>query len=478
MTQPRSALDGRSHALVVDVDGTLLRTDLLWEGIVRLTFSQPWKAFLLFGLLLRGKAWMKCWVAKTANLDLTAMPFEEPVRQCIEAAKALGVPVILASAADLEQVRELGRVCGISKVLATQGSTNLRGTAKLSVILQSSEVFDYIGDSHADLPIWQKARTAIAVNPSRSTFRRAQRMRPDLKTIRTRPPVWRTLPRAMRPHQWAKNTLLFLPAIAAHLRWEASAFLTLILGFVAFSFVASAVYLMNDLADLPHDRRHPTKKNRPLAAGDLTIPAAVAAATMLLIISAIVSFSLPGTFRLVLATYFGLTVAYSLILKRRIVVDVIALATLYTIRVVAGATLLSVPLSRWFLAFSVFFFFSLALVKRVIELKATEAASEERVAGRGYRAEDLPILLSLGAAAISASSLVYCLYITGNEVNQLYENPDMLWLGLPIFLYWQARIWLLANRQAVDDDPVSFALKDRMSYLSGLSFLLIVWLAT
>lgn len=286
------------------------------------------------------------------------------------------------------------------------------------------------------------------------------------------------LVRTLRPHQWAKNLLLLLPALAAHVPWDGPRVMTMLMGLAAFSALASAVYVANDLVDLPHDREHPTKRFRPIAAGDLPREAAVAAALLLVGLSLGLATQLPWRFQIVLGAYLVLTTAYSFVLKRRAMMDVIVLASLYATRIVAGAVLMDVPLSRWFLAFSVFFFFSLALVKRLTELLSRPPQGAEHLAGRGYRATDVPVLLSLGSAAVGASSLVYCLYITGDEVNALYGEPDLLWLGLPIVLYWQARVWMLANRQAIDEDPVAFALRDRMSYLLGLAFMAIVWVAS
>lgn len=285
--------------------------------------------------------------------------------------------------------------------------------------------------------------------------------------------------REIRPHQWAKNLLIFVPAMAAHLEWTQAQVVSLVSGFVAFSLLASSVYVVNDLVDLPNDRQHTTKRNRPIAVGLISPGAAISGALLLTAAAAFITWQLPRQFQLTLAVYLVLTTAYSFFLKRRVLLDVICLASLYTIRVVAGSTLVDAPLSQWFLAFSIFFFFSLALVKRVAELRPLVAIAEERaVAGRGYVAPDLPTLTSLGTAASMASSLVFCLYITSAEVTRLYHHPSLLWLGLPLFLYWQARVWLLTSRGRMNEDPVVFALKDRMSYLIAIGFMVTIWLAT
>jgi 4-hydroxybenzoate polyprenyltransferase len=284
--------------------------------------------------------------------------------------------------------------------------------------------------------------------------------------------------REIRPHQWAKNLLIFVPAMAAHLSWTGDQVLLLLSGFAAFSLLASSVYVVNDLVDLPNDRQHATKRHRPIAAGQISPAAATAGALLLIAISAVITWTLPRQFQLTLAIYLVITTAYSFVLKRRVLLDVICLASLYTIRVVAGSTLVDAPLSQWFLAFSIFFFFSLALVKRVAELRPLVSSGEQSVAGRGYVAPDLPTLTSLGTAASMASSLVFCLYITSDEVTRLYQHPALLWVGLPLFLYWQARVWLLTSRGRMNEDPVVFALKDAMSYLIAAGFLVTIWLAT
>jgi len=281
----------------------------------------------------------------------------------------------------------------------------------------------------------------------------------------------------IRPHQWAKNLLIFLPGLAAHLHWDRAQVIQSLSGFAAFSFLASAVYVINDLVDQPNDRVHPTKRNRPVAAGRISPGAAIAGAVLLVALAVAATWRLPRDFQLTLMVYLAITTAYSFLLKRRILLDVICLASLYTIRVVAGSTLVAAPLSQWFLAFSIFFFFSLALVKRVAELRPLMAESDQPVAGRGYAATDLPTLTSLGTGASMASALVYCLYITSAEVTLLYRHPKMLWVGLPLFLYWAGRVWLLTTRGRMNEDPVVFALKDRMSYLIAAGFMITIVIA-
>lgn len=463
--------------LVVDVDGTLVRSDLLWEGLVRVALRRPGRLLPVLPALLRGRAAFKAAVARASELEVDHMPLEPATLALIEQARADGQPVVLASAAHESQVERLALRVGAADTFGSTADHNLKGAAKLERIRARYAAFDYVGNDDADLPLWKEARRAFAVNPAGATVRRARRSRDDLVVVRQRAGTLRATIRLVRPHQWSKNTLLFLPALAAHLAMSMDVVITLLAGFVAFSFVASAVYIVNDLADLANDRVHATKRSRPLAAGDLSIPHALAVAALLIVAAALIAVPLPQAFQALLAGYLALTTAYSMVLKRRAIVDVITLASLYTLRVMAGAALVAVPLSRWFLAFSVFFFFSLALAKRVVELARQPAGTTGPLPGRGYSIADVPVLISLGTTAVMASTLVYCLYITGTEVGELYRRPDVLWLGLPILLYWQSRLWMFAGRNALHEDPVVFAMKDRISRVLLVGFLVVVWIA-
>lgn len=289
-----------------------------------------------------------------------------------------------------------------------------------------------------------------------------------------RVPAWLRL---LRPHQWTKNLLVMLPAVAAHMAWSADLGLRLALGFVALSLVASTLYVVNDILDLPHDRAHSVKRFRPLAAGEMSRSAAAALAVVLAVLAVAAALPLSGDFAAVLACYAVLSAGYSFLLKRKPILDAITLASLYTIRVVAGAVLAPAPLSQWFIAFAVFFFLSLALVKRYVEVAERPTEGGGAPLGRGYVREDLPVLASLGISSAVVATLVYCLYITGPDVTRLYVRPDLLWVGLPILLYWQARVWLLTVRGYMHADPVVYALTDRVSYLLLCGFILVTLLA-
>ncbi len=297
---------------------------------------------------------------------------------------------------------------------------------------------------------------------------------PELrKTSGAAPPRFALL-RALRPHQWAKNLLILVPVLAAH----RTPGLSVAIAFASFSLLASTVYLTNDVVDLEHDRLHPRKRSRPLASGAMTRAGALTLAAVLLVVSLLLALALPRSFLAVWLAYLVATSAYSLGLKRRVVLDVIILAGLYTARVVAGAAATGVPLSSWFLAFSVFVFTSLALLKRGVEALEARAGDQKALGGRGWRVEDLPVLAAAGVACAVAAALVYCLYITGPDVLRLYRRPELLWIGLPLLLYWLTRAWLLALRGEIHDDPVVFALEDPTSWAVLVIMALAVWLAT
>lgn len=464
--------------LILDIDGTLLKSDLLWESVAALVASHPVKSLLIPFYILRGRPALKNFLARESGLDVSEVPLSPSARGMIERAEAEGRMVILASGSPQSMVDALAERVGADEGWGTDRKTNLTGSSKLARILEDYESFDYVGNSWVDIPMWKEARKAIAINPKRLAVWLGKRARPDLEIINDKMPTWRCWVRALRPHHWAKNTLVFLPALAAQLAPNVGLALLLLAGFAAFCAMTSAVYLVNDVADLSSDRRHPTKCHRPLAAGELSISHALAAAVLLAVAAGALAWYLSPLFAAVLASYLILTTLYSASLKRKLVIDVITLASLYTIRVVAGAVLVEVPLSRWFLAFSIFLFLSLALVKRVVELEELKAGDVSAAAGRGYRVDDLTVLTGLGTAAAAASALVYCLYITSDDVLRLYTRPDVLWIGLPLFLYWIARLWVLAGRGVVHEDPVAYALGDRATYAVFAAFVATIWLAT
>ncbi|MCI0673327.1 MAG: UbiA family prenyltransferase, partial [Myxococcaceae bacterium] len=322
------------------------------------------------------------------------------------------------------------------------------------------------------------AQEALVVGAAPAVQRRCAALGQPVRTFGAPRPGWRGWLKALRIHQWAKNVLVFVPLLAAHRGLEPALIGRALLGFIAFCLVASSVYLLNDLLDLPSDRRHPTKRNRPFASGALPLEAGLVVAPLLLAAGAALAFILPPAFGAALGGYYVITLAYSFHLKRVELLDVLVLAGLYTVRILAGSLAVDVPTSSWLLSFSMFLFLSLALVKRVSEARRLRLANEDLVHGRGYGGGDYEALMGLGTAAGYVAAVVLSLYINSDTVSRLYVHPERLWLLCPVLLYWVSRIWLLAHRGKVDEDPLIFALRDPVSIAAGLIAAAILFFAT
>ena len=280
---------------------------------------------------------------------------------------------------------------------------------------------------------------------------------------------WRTWLRAWRVHQWAKNMLVFVPLFASHQIFNVAKLTTVVLAFVALSLCASATYIWNDLLDLPSDRLHPTKKNRPFASGQIPLSAGVTVSAILLLAGLSISILILGwktTTPILL--YIAATVLYSTFLKRKLLVDVITLAGLFALRIFIGAAASAVEISSWLLAFSIFFFLSLAFVKRYSDLALMPPTNNEKLSGRGYYPQDLDLIRVMGPLAGYMAVLVMALYVNSPAVIELYSRPEWLWLVCLCLLYWISRVWFLAHRGQMPDDPVTFALKDKISHLAGM----------
>ncbi len=328
--------------------------------------------------------------------------------------------------------------------------------------------FDYCGNESGDIAIWKHARGAIVVRGSSRLEREAARNSSVTKIFPRDSNSLKALVRALRPHQWTKNVLVLVPLLAAHRVNQPDAVAAGLLALVAFCLCASSVYVINDLLDLEADRAHPRKSRRPFAAGELSLLTGGILAPVLLVATILVAAALPPKFWLVLASYYALTCAYSFALKGRVLIDALALAVLYTLRIIAGAAAVSVALSFWLLLFSMFLFLSLAFVKRFAELDGLRRRGRLHAAGRGYHIEDLPLLQSLGTGAGYMSVLVLALYVNSPDISALYRQPKAIWMLCVLMLYWVSRVWMKAQRGQMHDDPVVFALKDRASIAIGI----------
>lgn len=475
---------GRSCAqtpLVVDLDGSLIRTDLLVESLLSFVRKNPLKFLSPLLWLIDGKANLKRRLAEATSIDATTLPYNDEILELIKQERNAERTVVLATASHEILANKVANHLGLfDTVLATSGETNLSAKRKRDVLVERYGVrgFDYVGNSYDDLPVWKACGEAVLVNPSSrlETLCIAE----TKKVVRTIAPTMRAWLKAMRLHQWAKNLLLFVPLVASHRLLEAELWIDGLLAFFVFGMCASATYLMNDLLDLADDRLNRSKKFRSIPDGRVPIVKAVIIVPVLMLLAFLASaVFLPFGFLMALAAYCLLTVAYSMTLKRRMMVDVITLSLLFTIRVIAGVYALDLELTFWILAFSMFMFLSLALVKRYSELlDAHNQGSLGKTPGRGYYPSDLPMIASLGASAGVMSVLVLAMYTQQESIFALYSKPEIIWLTCPMLLFWIGRVWMLTHRGEMNEDPVYFAVTDRISILTGLFFVATFWFAS
>jgi 4-hydroxybenzoate polyprenyltransferase len=459
--------------LCVDLDGTLIRSDVLLESLLLLIKRNPLYLFLAVLWLIRdGKAGLKAGIAARVALNPVALPYNEELLSWLKTQRSQGRPLWLCTAANEKLANTVAQHLGLfDGVVASDARINVAGKCKADQLVErfGQRAFDYCGNEWRDLAIWRHARGAIVVNAPSALERQVGAETSLLvRTFPRRGKRFTAIVRALRPHQWAKNTLLIVPLLAAHRLGELGALAHAIAALVAFCLCASSVYVLNDMLDLEADRAHTRKSRRPFAAGDLPLAAGFVLAPCLLAGAVVIAAFLPERFQLILAAYYGLTIAYSWVLKRLLLVDAIALAGLYTLRVIAGAGACEVALSFWMLLFSVFLFLSLAFVKRYAELDALRRQQRLQAVGRGYHVEDLTVLQSLGTAAGYLSVLVLALYINSPEIQSLYQRPKLVWMLCVLMLYWISRVWMTAHRGGMHDDPVVYALKDRVSLVVGL----------
>ena len=461
--------DNNKYPLVVDLDGTLIYSDLLIESFMLLLKANPLNLILVLIWLLKGKANLKAQIARRVDVPVEWLPYNQPLIDYLRKQKAQGRQLILATASHVRYAHSVAAHLDLfDDVLASDDTRNLSGSTKRNALTErfGEKQYVYAGNATVDLKVWEHCHQAIVVG-EKSLLEKARKYCPEELHLPPPKASYKTALKALRVHQWVKNGLIMIPLLTAHLVHSPKAIAASIMAFFAFSFCASSVYFLNDLLDLNDDRRHATKRNRPFAAGTLPLTAGLIGTPILLLMSASICWFLPWKFTLVLVGYYVMTVAYSFKLKRVVMVDVITLAALYTVRIVAGAAAVTVALSFWLLSFSVFVFLSLAIVKRYTELMKLKGKSGTKTLGRGYQVEDLELLSSLGGSSGYLSVLVLALYINSGDVKSLYSHPHIMWPVCMIMLYWISRIWIIAHRGNMDDDPIVFALKDKISVLCG-----------
>jgi 4-hydroxybenzoate polyprenyltransferase/phosphoserine phosphatase len=456
--------------LFVDLDGTLVATNVLYESLLLAVKSNPLVLLILPVWAVKGWAWLKRALAKRIRPDCRLLPYREAILEFLRGEKAQGRKLVLATASDSLWATEIAQHLDLfDDVLASDGQKNLKGFGKLTAIeaycrAHGFQEFAYLGNDTVDIPIWQRAAQVYVVEPAAHLLTALQKIRQPARIFGVRDRLGPAI-RALRPLQWMKNCLVFVPLLLAHELITAKA-IGAVLAFIAFSACASSVYLLNDLLDIEADRHHPTKRYRPFASGSLPVSSGLIMGCSLLVFGVLLALTtLPWTFVEVLALYLVLTTLYSLWLKREIILDILILASLYMLRILAGGMATHISVSEWLIAFSIFFFMSLALVKRYAELARLSDKDYTSPKGREYMVTDLNFIENIGPTSGYMAVLVLVLYINSDDMKRLYTNVWALWLICPLLLYWVSRVWLMARRLKVSEDPLLYALTDRSSLL-------------
>lgn len=453
--------------LYVDLDGTLIKSDLLIETAFALIKKEPMSIFRLPIWALQGKAKLKTKIAERVGINPGALPYQNELVSYLQEQVTQGRSVYLASASEGSLVRSIASHFGFfSGVLATDASANLKGAKKAAAIVTHSEgtPFVYAGNEKVDVAVWTKAAEGIVVNGGPAIEKAARKVTSVSKVFDDRNHSLLPYLKAIRLHQWLKNVLLFVPFIALH-QFDWQSLVAVGIAFLAFGLCASSTYILNDLLDLEADRQHPSKRLRPLASGQVSLIVGLVSMVVLMIGGLLVAAMLSWAFLLSLLSYIFLTLLYSLYIKRRVLADVLVLAALYTLRIIAGAVAINVAPSAWLLAFSTFLFFSLALVKRCCELGRMADLDRSTTSGRDYRVSDLPVLSAMGIASGYLSVLVLALYIDSPTATELYRRPMLLWLLCPLALYWVSRLWIKTARKEMHDDPLVYSARDCASWI-------------
>jgi 4-hydroxybenzoate polyprenyltransferase len=452
-------------ALCVDLDGTLIRGNLLWECVLVLLKVQPGTLLLLPFWLLSGRASFKRKVAARIEFDPSRLPYRQKVIDLIQQERTAGRRIALVTAADGELAENVASYLGLfDEVYGSYEGVNLKGAKKAEFLAEhfAQNGFEYVGDSASDVEVWREARAAYVVG-TETRAEQAAGVTTLKGAILERHASFGAWVDALRGHHWAKNLLLFLPLVLSH-NVALKPFIRTFFGFSLFGFCASGLYILNDLLDLHSDREHPWKKERPFAAGTISIPEGLVASFVLLLSAIGLGFMLELQFGFALLGYAFLTMLYTLYLKKLALLDVFVLSSFYSFRIVAGALISATPLSQWFLAFSMFFFLSLAMAKRYSELLHASDLVKTGKSGRGYHTGDRELLLALGVGSSFSAVVIFSLYVHSRDVLLLYSSPELLFLLSPIVLYWLSRNWLLAHRGELKEDPVTLAIRDPVSY--------------
>lgn len=451
--------------LCVDLDGTLVRSDTLLELLLRATKSNLLRTLAALLPLLFSRAKFKAALARLATIDAAFLPYEEKLVDYLRLQKQEGRKIVLATASSESVANAIAQHVGVfDEVLSSTEHVNLKGSTKAALLEEryGRSKFSYAGNERSDLPVWERAGAAVLVAVPRAI---AARVTVPVEAIFAGEGFLAALLRALRVHQWAKNVLVFLPLITANALTESSSLLLATATFFCFSGVASGVYLLNDLFDLDADRRHASKRYRPLASGRLPIAWAVFLGPALMVAGLTAAVLIDTSLGICLAIYIVVTTAYSAVLKTRPLVDVFTLASLYTLRVIAGGVVTDHLPSIWLLSFSGFLFLSLAFLKRYVELSNLRGAGTKDAARRGYLAVEDIAMFVLGIASAFSAAIVLSLYVELSIGRQGFAHPQFIWGMVPLALFWLCRVWLAAFRGYVHADPIVYAARDWVSQL-------------
>lgn len=465
--------------IAVDLDGSLVFTDMLYETFVRAIVAKPWLVLFIIPWLLKGRSYLKFQLMQHSNVDVSVLPYNMALIDYLKEQK--GRPLILCTATHQDLAERISSHLGIfTDVIGSSKVKNIAGTVKANILCErfGEKGFTYVGNELRDLKIWKKAKSAVVVG-GQGLSNKAFKLCTVEQTFTRSKLSLRTFLKAIRVHQWVKNALIFIPLITSHKFTELPLIITCFVAFIAFGFCASATYLINDLTDLDSDRNHWKKKLRPLACGSLSIKAGFFIIAIMLIVAGFLAFSVSLAFFITLCGYTAITLGYSFLFKRLQTVDIVVLAALYTLRIIAGGAAIGVEPSFWLLTLSMFVFLSLAIVKRISEvLKAIDNDSGEgKLSGRGYFTSDIDILRSLASSSGMVSILVFAMYINSPDVIVLYSHPQALWLVCPVFAYWLMRVLIMSSRGEIDEDPITFALKDTRSWFAGIAIAIAIFAA-
>lgn len=465
--------------LYVDLDQTLIKTDLLYETFIEFIKQHPLNILLSIKWLLKGKAFLKYKLAQKTFIDVENLPYNEPFLSYLKSEQNNGRKIILATASNIKLAKRISNHLNLfSEIIASDEKNNIKGKTKLNHIKENSAngLFAYAGNSKNDLIIFQHAKSSILVNFREKLVSRS----PSINVAKSFPPtksIFPALIRAIRPHQWVKNFLIFVPLLLSNQWYISNLIIRACIGFISFSLIASSVYLINDIFDIQNDRAHPTKQHRPLAAGDITIGHAIILSIVFTLAALFVGYLLNIVYFFLLVTYLLLTFFYSMYLKKLTLIDVFILSQFYTIRVASGGIITNIKLSFWLLAFSVFLFFSLAIAKRYAELISSYTSSQNNIKGRGYNINDSTILNIMGLTSAYIAVLVLALYINSPEVLLIYSSPKILWGVCLIMFFWTSHVWIKTTRGEMEQDPITFAIYDSTSIVLFLLLLTNIILA-